>query len=668
MKKDSVKKKLFQIDDSPLVCNVSTPRFSPDGRRIAYGLSVPNISENKRNNFIAVTSTDEYARKIITQGGSHRWSPDGSWIAFESIEGNLCVYNLENETVKIFAKLNHSAHFINHLEDKSFLWSPDGKYIAYLSTAPNSKTEGLSRVRVMNRLLYKTKGGRGRSMYNDGLYTHVFILSVSDGTSKMITDEPFHNHSISWSANSLEVAFVSNRTIDPDNNQNNDLWKINIATKKCKRLTQDLGTVYNPKWSPCGKFIAYLATKSLLNTNDSMAEDTHIHYVPADGGTAFDVTESLDCRVVDFLWHSTGKSIYFTAENKGESPLYSVSMASKKIEIIMHSTEQRILDFDVEPVEGKIAFARTDITHPTEIFTQKKLGDDIVQLTNENTELVKNYFFQKADNFWFNSFDGTKIQGWIMKPVNFDSTKMYPLILAVHSGPHNMFGYEFEKRIQLLAASGYATLCINPRGSSGYGQNFSNGNLMDWGGADYKDLMFGVDYNIARYNWIDKHRLGVTGQSYGGYMANWIITQTNRFKAAVVDGGISNLISFSGTSVINSLIESDFNGDVYCNYDLLWERSPLRYSAKVSTPTLFLHGEVDNEVPPSQAEEMYTALKKRGINTTLVLYVGEGHGWRPDLKPENEKDLLKRMINWFNLHITTDEDAKNINDYRNPSL
>ncbi|HUP13309.1 MAG TPA: prolyl oligopeptidase family serine peptidase, partial [Niastella sp.] len=201
---------------------------------------------------------------------------------------------------------------------------------------------------------------------------------------------------------------------------------------------------------------------------------------------------------------------------------------------------------------------------------------------------------------------------------------------------------------QIFASKGYGVLYINPRGSSGYGQTFSYGCVLNWGGGDYKDVIAGVEHVITHHDWIDKDRLFVTGQSYGGYLTNWIITQTDRFKAAIVDGGISNLISFAGTSLYHSLMESEFNGRAYDNFPLLWQWSPLRNVKQVKTPTLFLHGEVDNEVPVSQAEEMYIALKKLGVKTSFVRYLEEGHGWRPDLKPANRVDMYKRMIDWFN--------------------
>jgi dipeptidyl aminopeptidase/acylaminoacyl peptidase len=214
-----------------------------------------------------------------------------------------------------------------------------------------------------------------------------------------------------------------------------------------------------------------------------------------------------------------------------------------------------------------------------------------------------------------------------------------------------MYGYEFDEKMQWLCAKGYGVVFFNPRGSHGYGQQFTNGNLLNWGGRDYEDIMNGMQYVLANYAWIDKHRLGVTGQSYGGFMTNWIITQTNLFKAAVSDGGISNLISFAGTSLYHCLIEAEFNGDTWNNYDLLWRWSPLKYVKNVTTPTLFLHGEKDNEVPVTQAEEMFSALKRLGVESEFVQYMNEGHGWRPDLLPANRIDLYGRMTDWFDNYL-----------------
>lgn len=649
---------LFCLKDFFEIRKVSSPRLSPDGCQVLSVVTITDASNNGRKNFIALTSVADRQLRILTEGNSPLWSPDGVTIAFGSDKGGsdgIWMYNLKDNSERILTPIYLSSYFINHLEEKNFCWSPDGNSIAYVSSSPFSESDKEGKeVKVINRLLYKTKGGMGRPYFTDDHLMHIWLIPAKGGEPQLITPGDYNEHSIFWSPDSMQIAFISNRSGDPDNNQFCDLWKVRLKTKEVTRLTDDLGTAFQPRWSPDGKFIAYLATTSTVSTNDSQSDDTHLYLVPATGGLSHCLTKPLDRRIENIQWHPKDNCIYFTAGNHGATALYRVIILSGKIETVIGG-KCHILEYSISAEGGKIAYLSTNIMHPPEIFLLQRNQQDIIKITNQNEDLVNKRSLQDAEEFWFKSFDETSVQGWIMKPAIFNTHQTYPLILVIHGGPHNMFGYEFEERLQILSAHGYAVLFINPRGSSGYGQTFSNGNVLNWGGGDYKDLMAGVDFVIDKYKWIDKDRLGVTGQSYGGFMANWIITQTNRFKAAVVDGGISNLISFSGTSLYHSLMESEFNGNVYDNFQLLWQWSPLRNVKNVTTPTLFLHGELDNEVPVSQAEEMYVALKKGGVKTTLILYIGEGHGWRPDLRPKNKYDLYNRMINWFNQHLNAIE-------------
>ena len=648
-------KRPFSVEDHFKLKNIGSPQLSADGSQIAYVITSANFSGESREDQILLTNIEDKQEEIIIYGSSPVWSPCGKYLAFEANKDGkdgIWIFNFADKTERFLTQVLHSSYFINHLEDKSFRWSPNGKHIAFVSTLPStipsSETTG---VMATDRLLYKSKGGRGRSYFVNDSRMHIWIASVDGGEAKQLTFGEFDDHSLDWSPDGLEIAFISNRTIDPDNNQHCDLWKVHTKSGEITRLTNDTKTAFQPRWSPNGKYIAYLGTSGSVNTNDSMSDDTHLYVIPANGGTSVCLTKTFDRRIENINWNPTEEAIYFTAGNHGRTPLSLLHVDSGKIETIVDG-DCHILEYSFSSNADTIAYLQTDIVNPPEIFLKKKNQPYSIQISRQNEALVKECFFQDAEEFWAVSFDGIKIQGWIIQPVLFDPSKTYPLILVIHGGPHNMFGYDFEERMQLLSAQGYVVLFINPRGSHGYGQAFSNGNLLNWGGGDYYDLMAGLDFVIDKYKWIDKERLGVTGQSYGGYMGNWIITQTNRFKAAVVDGGISNLISFAGTSIYHSLIESEFNGSAYDNFELLWQWSPLKNVKKVSTPTLFLHGEIDNEVPVTQAEEMYVALKKLGVETQLVQYLGEGHGWRPDLKPKNRVDLGKRMVDWFNKYLS----------------
>ncbi len=644
----------FHIHDVFTIKNLSGVKLSPDGSKIVCVTTIPDFNKNTREDYITLISAKDKQFNILTEGTSPLWSPDGLQIAYQACEKGktgIWIYNLKDSTRRFVSYLYDSSYFINHLTEKNFSWSPDGRYIAFISTAPFSDSDNEEKeVMVINRLLYKTKGGCGRPFFADQQLTHIWIIPAEGGQPQIITPGNYNEHSISWSPDNLHIAFISNHTCDPDNNQKCDLWRVNIQTKEVTQLTDDLGTAFQPRWSPDGKYIAYLGTTGAISTNDSQSEDMHLYIISSNGGLPQCLTKSLDRRIENIHWHPHGDLIYFTAGNEGATPLYKVSVTAGNIEIVIGKKCQ-ILDYSFSAEGESMAYLNTDITHPPEIFLKEASQQNFTQITNQNESVVNKCRLQNADEFWFKSFDGTPVQGWIMPPSVFDATKIHPLILVIHGGPHNMFGYNFEAPMQLLATHGYAVVFINPRGSSGYGQVFSNGNILNWGGGDFKDLMAGVDYIVDKYKWIDEKKLGVTGQSYGGYMTNWIITQTNRFKAAVVDGGISNLISFSGTSLYHSLIESEFNGNVYENFSLLWQWSPLRNVKNVTTPTLFLHGGKDNEVPVSQAEEMYIGLKKLGVTTSFVQYLGEGHGWRPDFKPKNRYDLYNRMLDWFHQYL-----------------
>ncbi|MEP7259473.1 MAG: S9 family peptidase [Flavitalea sp.] len=637
----------FSYDDLHKVTNIGSPKLSPDGKKIVAVISKADISANEFSDTLVLIDIATGSITDLAEGGSPAWSPDGGQIAFEQWEDDHSVIYLFNPATmkkKFLVAVHHSNYFMGHLVEKGFAWSPDGKYIAYAG-AFHTIPENTGGARVVNRLNYKTKGGRGRPSFTDDQFTHLWLIDVSGNDPILLTSGNYNEHSFSWSPDSLNIAFISNRTEDFDKNHNSDLWTVNVNTKEITRLTEGPGTRSCARWAPDGKHIAYLGVTSLVTSTDSVADDTQVFVTGADGKYNRCVSKTLNRRTENIQWAPDASGVYFTAGNEGSTNLYKASLSGEIKTII--EEQCCIREYFVGASHHDIAVVKTSITKPVELFLYSPEQGSAKQLTQLNTFINNHCILSDAEAFWYPSFDEEMVQGWILKPYGFKEGGKYPLTLVIHGGPHNMFGYEFEERTQILASEGFGVVFINPRGSHGYGQMFSRGNVLNWGGNDYKDLMTGIDHVIAAYNWIDPSRLGVTGQSYGGYMTNWIITQTARFRAAIVDGGLSNLISFAGTSLYYLLMEAEFNGKPYDNYPLLWQWSPLRNVRNVVTPTLFLHGETDNEVPISQSEEMYYALKDIGVETTFARYIGEGHGWRPDLTPANRKDLLQRMINWL---------------------
>ncbi len=456
---------------------------------------------------------------------------------------------------------------------------------------------------------------------------------------RVLTPGSYDEHSLAWSPDGHHIAFVSDRSPDPDNAYTNDLWTVDAETGQVTRLTDTPSAEFWPAWSPDGKQIAFPAWRRTHNTKDSPAEDTHVWAMSAAGGAAWQVAPSLDRRVGQVSWSPAGGSVYFTATDHGSISVYRAPAAGGPAQRLTTCTCQ-VPQYSLDHAGRWMAYVQNDLTHPSELWIAGADGRGARQLSHEQDSLLARVTMVPSESFAFTSFDGLPVQAWLIKPAGLQPGQRYPLILSIHGGPHSTFGNTFTSGNQILAAHGYGILAINPRGTNGYGQAFSDGSLLNWGGGDYHDLMAGLDTVISHNPWIDTTRMGVTGGSYGGFMTNWIITQTPRFKAAVSLYSVSNLISFYGTSLYTDLIESEFDGLPWDNYPLLWQWSPLAHVAQARTPTLFLHGEVDNDVPVSQGEEMYVALRKQGVPATFALYPGEGHGFH---RPAHIQDSLLRL-------------------------
>ena len=434
--------------------------------------------------------------------------------------------------------------------------------------------------------------------------------------------------------------------------------------------------------------IAYTATRREVTTIDSVAEDAHLWVINAAGGGGREVGTDQDRRVRDPRWSPDGNSIFYLAGDHGYTTIFKTSVSGGRVNRFSLYTlgDQLAGGFDLgeskfrtesgSPLALAQPFQITSFSFAQRSQTVTRTGGAEVafplaltlgnalrpaevwvgiggllpmrRLSAHNDSFVRSVRLVPPEEINYTSFDDTQIQGWLMKPPACSSERKCPLILSVHGGPHGMYGWSFNASFQAYVAHSYGVLYLNPRGSSGYGQKFSDGTLNEWGGGDYRDLMLGVDEVLKKNSWIDSDRLAVTGGSYGGFMTNWIITQTPRFRAAVASASVSNLISFYSTSLYQDLIHAEFGGFPWDNFDLLWQWSPLRYVRQVQTPTLFIHGENDNDVHITQAEEMYMALKRRGVDTVLVRYPREGHGLR---EPRHRVDALERTLAWFDRYV-----------------
>jgi len=628
-------------------------------------------------------------RALLPSGWSAstpRWSPDGNSIAFlskQEEQDGLWVIRVDKPDPRFIAPITSTNFFITYAGEP-FSWSPDSKRIAYISaraeqpmTADRS-TRG-DDPRVIDRIQYKS-----RTSFSDNRRTHVWVVEVDRPVPLQLTSGAFYDHAVNFSPLGEEILFLSNHESDPDALNNSDIFAVDLGGQT-RQITQTKGCEYDPVWSPDGRSIAYTATKREVTTIDSVAEDAHLWVIPATGGNGKDLTLDQDRRVRDPRWSADGRSIIYLAGDQGYTTMFRIGVDGGKVsrfsiylwqgEIVGSFSDQdtrantsgagtalpqpvafQITSFSFssrsQSIGREISFPFVvtfgTALRPPEVWAGYGSSTPIRRLSGHNDTMVRSLRLVAPEEITFPSFDGTQIQGWVMRPPACTSDRKCPLILSVHGGPHGMFGWSFNATFQVYVARGYGVLYLNPRGSSGYGQRFSDGTLNEWGGGDYRDLMFGVDEALKRNPWIDGGRMVVTGGSYGGFMTNWIVTQTPRFRAGVAVASVSNLVSFYSTSLYQDLIHAEFGGFPWDNFEALWQWSPLRFVRQVQTPVMFIHGELDNDVHITQAEEMYMALKRRGVETVFVRYPREGHGLR---EPKHRIDALERTLSWFDRYV-----------------
>ncbi len=654
----------------------NTPRWSPDGKLLAYysqdALWIINLDGGKSvhlpdGNWVKTPSAESqkitrvaHTNFFFTKAGeSFTWSPDSKQIAFASdpiiLPPNPMMERLtrglsQEELMHLPADTRNT---ILKAQGKSAeqITAMEAEYKVQQAKANNYTTD----VKVVTRLQYKS-----RTSFSDNLQSHIFIVDVATKQLRQLTSGNYAEHSINWSPKGDEIVFVSNHEPDPDKINNSDLFVANVTTGAVRQLTKTKGCEWQPVFSPDGSQIAYLATVRDVTTIDSVAENAKAFIINSFGGMPKTIsTES--SRITKLQWNQSepdflqswrGSSEIVPGRENPASSVSSLFTSGPNAQIVGYSFKPQLREHSLKK-ENHFHLIAKDV-HPQEIY---KLGIQTKDkksplffwdtITNVNKQLTDKLSFSSMLEYEIDN-EGLYIQGWLVPPINLDETKKYPVILYIHGGPHGMHGYSFNATVQALAAKGYGVLLINPRGSSGYGQKFSDGCVNDWGGGDYRDLMKGVDVALEKFPYLDKDRMGVMGGSYGGYMTNWIVTQTDRFKAAIASASLSNLISFYSTSLYQDLVHAEFGGMPWDNYEKLWERSPLKHIKNVKTPTMLVHGENDNDVHITQAEEMYTALKMRGVDTVLVRYPREGHGIR---EPKHRVDNLQRNLDWFEKYL-----------------
>ncbi|HWZ98606.1 MAG TPA: S9 family peptidase [Candidatus Dormibacteraeota bacterium] len=658
VKAQEAAKHAITFDDLIKLNRVAEPAISPDGKWVAYTVAVPDLEANRNASNIWLVSAAGGDAIQLTQSGkdsSPVWSPDGKTIAFiSSRSGDSQVYLLSME--------GGEAHPLTKLSTGADLaiWSPDGKLIAFTSGVyPECKDDECNKKKDEEKEKNKVKAHVAEALlyrhwthWNEGKRSHLFVIAGDgSGTAKDLTegakydvppDQRGEANDINFSPDSKEICFTAVTDKVEATSTNGDLFVVAVSGGEAKRITTQPGFDGNPVYSPDGKYIAYHAQLTAGYESDRW----RVMLYDRAAGKNENLTEaSFDRSAANLAWSPDSSKIYFSAENETLEPIYE--MAPK-----VGAVPKKLIDGYNGAVsmsgDGKtFAFTRTSLTMPAEVFTAGSDGTGLKQLTHQNDAALAKIELNAPETFWFEGAEGTRVQAMMIKPPKFDATKKYPMIVVLHGGPQTMFGNSWGYRWnqQVFSGAGYVTLMINRRGSTGYGQKFTDEITNDWGGKAYVDVMKGVDAALVKYPFIDGKRMAAAGGSYGGYMADWIATHTDRFKAIVSHAGIWDKNSMYATEEL-WFEEHDMQGTPWSAPENYKKWAPMTYATalgKFKTPTLVIGGERDYRVPYTQSLEFFSALQRQGVPSKLVIFPDEGH-WV--LKPLNSQFWYKTFLDW----------------------
>jgi len=647
------------FEDMIQMHRVADPRISPDGKWVAFAVATPDMNANRNASNIWVVPTAGGDAVQLTQSGhdtSPAWSPDGKALAFlSSRDGTSQVYVLSMD--------GGEAHPITHLSTGADMvkWSPDGKTIAFTSAVyPDCKDDPCNKKRDEEKEKNKVKA----RVYEQLLYrhwdhwfeskrSHLFV-ETADGSGEardlnaganydVPPDQRGGPEDINFSPDSKEICFTAVTDKIEAISTNGDLFIVPVAGGEAKRITTNPGFDGNPVYSPDGRFIAYHAQV----TPGYEADRWRVMLYDRQAGKSENLTESFDRSANELAWSADSKTIFFTAETETLQPVYAMAAkpGTQPNKVIAEGFNTGL----TISVDGKaLAFERSSLLMPAEVFVAAEDGSGSRQLTHLNESILARVDMNAPETFWFEGADGTRVQAMMIRPPHFDATKKYPLLVLLHGGPQTMWsnawGYRWNE--QLFSGGGYVTLMINRRGSTGYGQKFTDEITNDWGGKPYVDVMKGIDFVLGKYKFIDGSRMAAAGGSYGGYMADWIATHNGRFKAIISHAGIYDKFSMYATEEL-WFEEHDMQGTPWTNPESYRKWGPLTYAAelgKFKTPTLVICGERDYRVPCTQSMEFFSALQRQGVPSKLIVFPDEGH-WI--LKPQNSQFWYKTFFDWL---------------------
>jgi len=682
-------KRPFTFEDMMKLKRVGEPVPSPDGKWVLFSAVTVDLEKNTRTPHIWIVPADGSApARQLTSGmraDRPRWSPDGKRFAylgrdddgqqiyvvdFDDAKGQL----VEGSVKKITAIST---------EADGHQWSPDGKWFLFASSVyPECADDACNKQKDEEAAKSKVKAEvwdelffRHWNAYRGKKRSHVFIVAADgSGAPRDLTPgkhdvPPFSlggQDTYAWSPDSKEIAYTSDVSKVEATSTNHDLFVVDVATGKSKQITTNKGADTTPLYSPDGKWLAYRAQFRSGYESDRWRLMLHERA----SGKHTNLTEKFDRWVGTYIWLPDSSALYFSAEHKAHALIYGVKAApdASGVYRIQSLVAGHNDDLAITRDGRRLFFTRMSIQRPNEIYTSDaafsgcpaQTGDvdkgtaascnlhQAKPLTDVNGEVFAQVHTSPLEPFWFKGALAKDVEGFLVKPPDFDASKKYPVKFLIHGGPQGMWGdsWSYRWNAQLFAAGGYVVVLINPRGSTGYGQAFIDDINADWGGKVYQDLMLGLDYVQRKYPFLDKTRTCAMGASFGGYMVNWIVTHTGRFQCAVSHDGTFNLESMYGTTEELWFPEWEFKGTPWGNRLLYRRLSPSSYAenlGKFKTPTLVVHGQLDYRLDVGEGFQMFTALQRQGVPSKMLYFPDEGH-WV--LKPQNSRLWYQTVNGW----------------------
>jgi dipeptidyl aminopeptidase/acylaminoacyl peptidase len=671
------------IEDLYRIKSVSAPRISPDGQRIAFVVTTIDAGKHEYRSSIWMVPTEGGEAKRFTAGPANThspsWSPDGRWLAFVTErEGEPAGKDQEEQKKHGKGKSQiwliptdggeaRQLTFMRHGSSNP-VWSPNSKQIVFnaaVGPADEENEDGktLPKVRVIDRLWYRLDGVG----FIHERRTNLFLIDVTGGEPQQLTGGDWDDTDPAWSPDGARIAFVSSRAEDRWRIPCPDVYVLTINQGRAgdlQCLTNGSLACSAPSWSPDGHTIAFLGG---LKLHSGGHIDVYTIPSTSDNGSATCLTQDFEGNFQDWTnsdigdehltpapaWSADGRTLYALASHRGASRIFALATNGAVEEPpTLTPGEVHTRDFRVDQSTGKMALLIASPTSVQEIFVRSTApGSELRRLTAFNDALLNELALAKPEYMPYSGADGWPMDGWVMKPQDFDPSKKYPLIVEIHGGPATQYGYGFFHEMQLLTAAGYVVLYTNPRGSCGYGREFSLAVRGAWGEKDSLDILAGLD-TLLQKGYIDEQRIGVTGGSYGGFMTNWLIGHTDRFKVAVTDRSVTNLASDFGSCDFGwTFADDELDTTPWEDLDRYMRMSPITYVKNIHTPLLIIHSEQDLRCSIEQAEQLFASLKYLGREVLFVRFEGQSHGLSRGGHPKLRLERLRHILGWFEKYL-----------------